>query len=96
MAAREAFQKGNIERLSRIAPELAGHPLSRYITYWQLRSRLNDDQPRRWWKPSCPTIATAWLTERMRADWLRALARNQGLGSVRARLRRSHGWKTPN
>jgi soluble lytic murein transglycosylase len=76
MAAREAFQKGNIERLSRIAPELQDYPLSGYITYWQLRSRLNET--------SAPVVEAfmsdhrdSLLTERMRADWLRVLARNQ-------------------
>jgi len=76
MAAREAFQKGNIERLSRIAPDLQDYPLSGYVTYWQLRSRLNES--------SAPVVEAfmsdhrdSLLTERMRADWLRVLARNQ-------------------
>ena len=76
MAAREAFQKGNIERLSRIAPELQDYPLSGYVTYWQLRSRLNES--------SAPVVEAfmsdhrdSLLTERMRADWLRVLARTQ-------------------
>src|SRR5689334_11887215 len=34
MAAREAFQKGNIERLSRLAPYLQDYPLSGYVNYW--------------------------------------------------------------
>jgi soluble lytic murein transglycosylase len=72
----EAFQKGNIERLSRIAPELQDYPLSAYVTYWQLRSRLNES--------SAPVVEAfmsdhrdSLLTERMRGDWLRVLARNQ-------------------
>jgi soluble lytic murein transglycosylase len=76
MAAREAFQKGNIERLSRLAPELQDYPLSGYITYWQLRSRLNES--------SAPVVEAfmsdhrdSLLNERMRAEWLRVLARNQ-------------------
>src|SRR5689334_2077022 len=76
MAAREAFQKGNIERLSRIAPDLQGHPLSSYVTYWQLRSRLNES--------SSPVVEAfmsdnreSLLNERLRADWLRVLARGQ-------------------
>jgi soluble lytic murein transglycosylase len=76
MAAREAFQKGNIERLSRIAPDLQGHPLSSYVTYWQLRSRLNES--------SAPVVEAfmsdnreSLLNERLRADWLRVLARAQ-------------------
>ena len=76
MAAREAFQKGNIERLSRLAPELQDYPLSGYVTYWQLRSRLNES--------SGPVVEgfmadhrDSLLNERVRGDWLRVLARNQ-------------------
>src|SRR5690242_15249772 len=76
MAAREAFQKGNIERLSRLAPQLQDYPLSGYVTYWQLRSRLNES--------SAPVVEgfmadhrDSLLNERLRADWLRVLARNQ-------------------
>ena len=76
MAAREAFQKGNIERLSRLAPALQDYPLSGYVTYWQLRSRLNES--------SGPVVEgfladhrDSLLNERVRGDWLRVLARNQ-------------------
>ena len=76
LAAREAFQKGNIEHLSRLAPDLRDYPLYPYIAYWQLRSRMPD--------ASTPVIEAfmsdyreTLLTERVRADWLRTLARNQ-------------------
>ncbi len=76
LAAREAFQKGNIEHLSRLAPELRDYPLYPYIAYWQLRSRLAET--------SSPVIEAfmsdyrdTLLAERVRADWLRTLARNQ-------------------
>ncbi len=76
MAAREAFQKGNIERLSSLAPQLQDYPLSGYVTYWQLRSRLNES--------AAPVVEAfisdhrdTLLTERLRGDWLRVLARNQ-------------------
>jgi peptidoglycan lytic transglycosylase len=76
MAAREAFQKGNIERLSQLAPQLQDYPLSGYINYWQLRLRLNES--------SAPIVEAfmadhrdSLLNERVRGDWLRVLARNQ-------------------
>jgi len=76
MAAREAFQKGNIERLSSLAPQLQDYPLSGYVTYWQLRSRLNES--------AAPVVEAfisdhrdTLLTERLRGDWLRVMARNQ-------------------
>ena len=42
MAAREAFQKGQIDRLNHLASELADYPLYPYVSYWQLRSHLAD------------------------------------------------------
>jgi soluble lytic murein transglycosylase len=76
VAAREAFQKGNIEQLSRLAPELRDYPLYPYVAYWQLRSRLPET--------GAPVIEAfisdyrdTLLAERVRADWLRTLARNQ-------------------
>jgi len=76
LAAREAFQKGNIEQLSRLAPELRDYPLYPYVAYWQLRSRLPE--------AGTPVIEAfmsdyrdTLLTERVRADWLRTLARSQ-------------------
>jgi soluble lytic murein transglycosylase len=78
LAAREAFQKGNIEQLSRIAPQLRDYPLYPYVAYWQLRSRLPE--------AGTPVIEAfisdyrdTLLAERVRADWLRALARAQDL-----------------
>src|SRR5215470_6261192 len=76
LAAREAFQKGNIEQLSRLAPQLREYPLYPYVAYWQLRSRLPD--------AGAPVIEAfisdyreTLLAERVRGDWLRALARAQ-------------------
>ena len=76
LAAREAFQKGNIEHLSQLAPELRDYPLYPYVAYWQLRSRLPE--------ASTPVVEAfisdyrdTLLAERVRADWLRTLARNQ-------------------
>jgi soluble lytic murein transglycosylase len=76
LAAREAFQKGNIEQLSRLATQLREYPLYPYIAYWQLRSRLPD--------VGAPVIEAfisdyrdTLLAERVRGDWLRALGRGQ-------------------
>ncbi len=76
LAAREAFQKGNIERLSRLAPDLQDYPLYPYVVYFQLRSRLAET--------SAPVIDAfisdyrdTLLTERLRGDWLRVLGRAQ-------------------
>ena len=76
LAAREAFQKGSVEHLSRLAPELRDYPLYPYVAYWQLRSRPPE--------ASAPVVEAfisdyrdTLVAERVRADWLRTLARNQ-------------------
>jgi len=76
LAAREAFQKGNIEHLSRLASELRDYPLYPYVAYWQLRSHMPEANA---------AVVEAFmsdyrdtlLSERVRADWLRTLGRNQ-------------------
>jgi soluble lytic murein transglycosylase len=76
MAAREAFQKGQIDRLNRLAADVAGHPLEPYVTHWLLRSRLGDG--------SAPEVESflreqgdTLVAQRMRADWLRYLGKRQ-------------------
>ena len=77
MAAREAFQKGNIERLSRIAPDLQDYPSVRLRHL--LAAALAPEREQRAGggsihvRPSrhaCSPSACA-------RDWLRVLARNQ-------------------
>src|SRR4029077_15030804 len=76
LAAREAFQRGNIEHLAQLAPELREYALYPYVAYWLLRSRLPE--------ASTPVVEAfmsdyrdTLLAERVRADWLRTLGRNQ-------------------
>ena len=61
MAAREAFQKGQIDRLNRLAGDLADYPLYPYVSYWQLRSHLADvpasGLPPAWGVPTWGTLA---------------------------------------
>ena len=42
IAAKIAFERGDWRRLDALAPAVAGHPLERYVQYWQLKSRLDD------------------------------------------------------
>jgi soluble lytic murein transglycosylase len=76
MAAREAFQKGQTDRLDRLAADVAGHPLEPYVTYWQLRSRLGEG--------SAPEVEAflreqgdTLVAQRLRADWLRQMGKRQ-------------------
>ena len=72
MAAREAFQKGRIERLDELALQLAEHPLYSYVAYWQLRGRLAEapePEVRAFLTQQSDTLAA----QRLRADWLKQL-----------------------
>jgi soluble lytic murein transglycosylase len=74
LAAKAAFERGDWRRLDMLAPAVAGHPLERYVTYWQIRSRLDD--------ASADTVQ-AFLTrypdgplaDRLRIDWLKSLGK---------------------
>ena len=74
LAAKAAFERGDWRRLDAVAPSLAGHPLERYVRYWQLKSRLDDasadaveDFMARY--PDGP------LAERLRVEWLKSLGK---------------------
>ena len=45
MSARDAFQKGQIDRLNQLAGSLTAYPLYPYIAAWQLRSRIAELSP---------------------------------------------------
>jgi soluble lytic murein transglycosylase len=76
LEAREAFQRGDIAKLNERASKLDDdYALIPYVQYWQLRSRLAD--------LSSGEIQNflakhegSLVADRMRADWLRQLARN--------------------
>ncbi|MCX7893261.1 MAG: lytic transglycosylase domain-containing protein [Burkholderiales bacterium] len=76
LAARDAFARGDAAKLARHAAELKGYVLEPYVEYYQLRLRLDD---------LGPAAVQAFLArhpntvigERMRADWLRALAKKR-------------------
>jgi len=74
MAAREAFQKGQIDRLNHLASELADYPLYPYVSYWQLRSHLAD-APSSDIQGLLTQQGDALSAQRLRADWLKQLGK---------------------
>jgi soluble lytic murein transglycosylase len=74
VAAKAAFERGDWRQLDALAPALAGHPLERYVRYWQLKSRL-DDAP----GDAIDAFFARWpdgpVSDRLRVEWLKALAR---------------------
>jgi len=76
LAARDAFQKGQIDRLDELAEHLTDYPLYPYIVSWQLRSRLADTAPdeiQRFLTQQEDSLAV----QRLRGDWLKQLGKKQ-------------------
>ncbi|HEX7954283.1 MAG TPA: hypothetical protein VF523_14545, partial [Burkholderiales bacterium] len=76
LEARDAFQRGDIAKLNERAAKLeADYALTPYVRYWQLRSRLSDATPDEI-QGFLGRQDKSLVADRLRADWLRLLARN--------------------
>jgi soluble lytic murein transglycosylase len=76
LAAREAFRAGNLKKLETHAARLKGHLLEPYAGYWRLRLRLDSAGPDDVLSYIHANNDTP-LSDLLRADWLKSLARNQ-------------------
>jgi len=74
LVAKAAFERGDWRRLDAVAPALAGHPLERYVRYWQLKPRL-DDAPADAVEDFMARYPDGPLAERLRVEWLKALGK---------------------
>jgi soluble lytic murein transglycosylase len=74
--ARDAFQQGDARRLDARVADLDGHPLQPYARYWQLRMRI-DALTAAEVAPFLDEQAGTLIGDRMRADWLRQLAKRK-------------------
>jgi soluble lytic murein transglycosylase len=83
LAAREAARTGDRATLENLASRLDSHPLDGYVRYWLLSNRLAGPE-------APPTVelnqflsdeAGSLLSEKLRADWLRRLAKDGEWGS---------------
>ena len=72
LAAREAFRTGDAPRLERHAARLKGYVLEPYVTYWRLRMRLEDAEPREL-RTFIDAHPDSTLSERLRNEWLKML-----------------------
>ena len=89
IAAREAFRVGNRPRLEALAADLRGHPLADYADYYLLRQGIEQQDPAAI-QAFIQRQAGNYLGERLRADWLRVLAKRedwQGLLQHHAQLK---------
>ena len=75
-AAREAFRSGNISRFDTMAARLQGHVLEPYVAYMQLMLRLKEASPDEI-KDFTQRNGDSFLADRLLAEWLRMLAKNQ-------------------
>lgn len=74
VAAKTAFERGDWRRLDALAPAVAGHPLERYVRYWQLKSRL-DESSSEAVRAFLDRYPDGPLADRLRVDWLKALGK---------------------
>ena len=73
-AARDAYRAGNLPRLEKLAPRLQGYLLEPYVTYWRLKLKIDDADPGAV-RDFLQRYANMPLAERLRSDWLKALAK---------------------
>lgn len=76
LAAREAFRVGDGRKLDLYAQRLKGYVLEPYVTYWQLRVRLEDSDPADL-RAFMSDHRDSPLSERLRHDWLKLLGKKQ-------------------
>lgn len=79
LVARDAFRSGDAARMNAIAKRMEGHVLAPYLAYYQLQMRLKDAGAGEV-RSFISSNADSPLSERMRADWLKTLGRQQNWG----------------
>ena len=85
LAARDAARTGDSKRLDQLAPRFQGHVLEPYLQYWRLRIRFEARDPeeiRRYIAMNRDTH----LSNAVRRDWLRVLAKNGQWDAFNAEL----------
>jgi len=76
LAARDAFRANDAMKLDRLVPRLKGHPLEQYVSYWQIRLRLDDADPERV-RAFLTRYAGTPLADRLRTEWLKSVAKRE-------------------
>ncbi|MGE5089644.1 MAG: transglycosylase SLT domain-containing protein [Candidatus Levyibacteriota bacterium] len=74
LAARSAYDRGNWTALDALAPSLAGHPLARYVEFWQIDSRI-DSASAQAVHDFLARYPDGPVADRLRIDWLKALGK---------------------
>ena len=76
LAARDAYQAGNVGRLAEAVRRLDGHPLAAIARYWQLSLSL-EEVPAERVQEFFSTYADSHLADRLRGEWLKVLGKRR-------------------
>ena len=74
VGAFDAYRAGDPIKLAKHASKLEGHALTPWLDYWRLSLRL-EDTPRAEVREFLSKYADAYVSERLRGEWLRVLGR---------------------
>jgi soluble lytic murein transglycosylase len=74
LAAYDAYRAGDPMKFAKLSKKLEGHVLEPWLDYWRLSMRL-EDIPNREVREFLATHANLYVSERLRADWLRVLGK---------------------
>lgn len=77
LAARKAFRVGNAAQLDAYAKRLRGHLLEPYVLYYQIKMRRLDKASPEDVRAFIASNRDSPLSERLRADWLKVLGKNE-------------------
>lgn len=90
LAARDAFRVGDARKLDLLARRLKGYVLEPYVAYFQLRLRIDQASPEEI-RRFAATYQDTPLAQRLLADWLKLLGKNQAWDLFDAELPRYAG-----
>ena len=79
----EAFKKFDRKRLSALLPQLRGHVLEPWGTFWELRARLDEASPKEI-RDTLERIAGTYQEDRLRNDWLLMLGQRRDWATFNA------------
>ena len=85
VAAKAAFDRGDLRRLDALAATVSGHPLERYVRYWQLKSRL-DDASASDVDGFVARYPDGPLADRLRVEWAKVLGKRADWNRFAANL----------
>lgn len=83
LAMRDAFRAKDQKKLDALLPQLKGHVLEPYAAFWQLRNQLDEAEVSAI-RAFLAEYKDTYVAERLRADWLKRLGKDQQWGPFEA------------